>query len=46
MQERVELAYYLLQWWIETVDVEAEVAWDVELSERNQAGIKSGKPTK
>ena len=40
-QERAELAYYLLHSLDETVDAEAEAAWDAELAER-MAEIKSG----
>jgi putative addiction module component (TIGR02574 family) len=43
-QERAELAYYLLHSLDETVETEAEAAWDAELAER-MAGIENGKAT-
>jgi putative addiction module component (TIGR02574 family) len=44
VRERAELAYFLLHSLDETVDTEAEAAWDEELAER-MAEIKSGMAT-
>jgi putative addiction module component (TIGR02574 family) len=44
VQERAELAYYLLHSLDETVDAEADAAWDAELKERMEE-IKSGSAT-
>jgi putative addiction module component (TIGR02574 family) len=42
LQERAELAHFLIHSLEEEVDADAEAAWDVELAQR-MAEIKSGK---
>jgi putative addiction module component (TIGR02574 family) len=42
LQERAELAHFLLHSWDEGVDADAEAAWDTELA-RRMAEISSGK---